>query len=107
MSPRDQIEGQSTVLGDVCALQSAQSTEKRPKIVDFGHLDTDLKACGSTISVPRKIIGTGAISGHLVIGYKGRALPSVTYIRFRAPRNASKVPRIAQKTIYERATRLR
>ena len=37
------------------------------KIVDFGHLDVDLKACGSANSVPRKIMDTGAISCNLVI----------------------------------------
>ena len=61
MLPSDRIEGQGTVFGDVHALQSAQSAEKGLKIVDLGLLDTDLKACGSANSIPRKIIGIGAI----------------------------------------------
>ena len=44
MLPCDRIEGQGPVVGDVRALQSVQSTEKDLKIVDFGHLDVDLKA---------------------------------------------------------------
>ena len=37
------------------------------KMASKWHLDVDLKACGSTNSVPRKMIGTRAISCHLGI----------------------------------------
>ena len=50
-------------IGSLCA----ELCRNGLKLVDFGHLDVDLKACGSANSVPRKIMDTGAISCHLVI----------------------------------------